>query len=62
MNGSGDLQHSVLKAKVGAVLDDQDTADKLDSECSVQKSTPQETVFELAKCYYEKNPKHVLVF
>lgn len=62
LNDAGNLQHPVLKAKVGAVFEDQNLADKLDAECAVEKTTPQETIFELAKCYYEKNPKHVVIF
>lgn len=61
IDGAGELQSGVLKAKVGAAIDDQELADKLEPECAVKKDSPEETVFQMAKCFYEKNPKHVVI-
>lgn len=62
INDAGVIQHSVLKTKLGGVLEDQTMADKLDAECTGKKGTPQETVFNMAKCFYERNPSHVNIF
>lgn len=62
IDNAGVPQHSVLKAKVGGALGDQTLAEKLDAECTDKKATPQETVFNMAKCFYEKNPSHANVF
>lgn len=59
VDDAGALQHLVIKSKIGSVLENQDVAAKVDAECAVEKGILQETVFELAKCLYEKKPKYL---
>lgn len=61
VDAAGVPQHSVLKAKIGGFFDDQALADKLDAECTEQKSSPQETVTHMIKCFFEKNPNTAVI-
>lgn len=62
IDAAGEPQHAVIKSKLGAAIDDQDLADKLDAECAVKKNSPEETAFEIVKCSYEKSPKHDFIY
>lgn len=61
VNDKGELQHAVLIEKSTGVLGDKAQAEKLNSECAVQKSSLQDTVFDSMKCYHEKSGKPILV-
>lgn len=57
---NGEIQHDVLKTKIGATFGNQENSDKLDAACAVKKATVEDTVFESLKCYYEKTGKPIL--
>lgn len=50
-NDAGELQKDVIKAKLSTVVSDEAVVEKM-IECAVQKSTPEDTAFETAKCMH----------
>lgn len=62
LDDAGNIQHHVLKNTYGSLLKDQELANRLDQECAVMRRIAlQDLVFEIVKCYYEKNPKHIII-
>lgn len=61
VNDAGEIQKEVLKAKATQVLGDEATADKLQEECLVKKTSTEDTVFDTLKCYYEKKGQTILI-
>nr|AVH84924.1 odorant binding protein 17 [Harmonia axyridis]QTE76116.1 odorant binding protein 8 [Harmonia axyridis] len=57
-NEAGEIQKDVVKQKATVALKDEKLVDEIIKKCAVVKDTPQNTAFEVAKCYYENNAKH----
>ncbi|XP_072392678.1 B1 protein-like [Diabrotica undecimpunctata] len=60
-NDAGEIQVDVLKAKVGAALDDTALAAQLIDTCAKNLGNGPETAFETVKCYHEKTPVHLSI-
>ncbi|XP_028141918.1 uncharacterized protein LOC114335825 [Diabrotica virgifera virgifera] len=60
-NDAGEIQVEVLKAKVGAALEDPALAAQLIGTCAKQQANGPETAFETIKCYHEKTPIHLSI-
>ncbi|KAL3288141.1 hypothetical protein HHI36_002589 [Cryptolaemus montrouzieri] len=55
-NEAGELQLDVMKQKVQVQYKDPKVADVLIKKCAIQQNTPEETAFEIVKCYYKNTP------
>lgn len=52
LNDAGEIQKDVMEAMIAQFIPDAALAEKL-MKCGIQKDTPQDTAFELAKCAYQ---------
>lgn len=52
LNDAGEIQMDIIEAMIAEFVPDAALAEKL-KKCGVQKDTPQDTAFELAKCAYQ---------
>nr|AVI04885.1 putative odorant-binding protein 4 [Anthonomus grandis] len=55
-NQEGAVQRDVIEKKLGSIVEDKEIFDKLIKDCVVQKESPQETAFFIAKCMREVSP------
>ncbi|KAL3288144.1 hypothetical protein HHI36_002592 [Cryptolaemus montrouzieri] len=56
-NEAGDLQLDVIRQKLAQEIKDTKVLEDVVKKCAVKKDTPQETSFQVAKCYSEHKPK-----
>nr|AIX97033.1 odorant-binding protein 18 [Monochamus alternatus] len=52
MNDSGEIQLDVLRVKLSGMISDEAKVEEMIAKCVVQKSTPEETIFEVSRCIH----------
>nr|UTN00825.1 odorant binding protein [Semanotus bifasciatus] len=56
-NAAGDLQIDTMKAKINSIVKDEKKTNEFISKCALNKDTPENTAFEVAKCFHNISPE-----